>query len=474
MNGRTLVASIAYAVFALAAVLFALTRGAPVLLVVALGLCALPLLLYALVRRPGVFVVLPGIVLGFMPFAAVPGTGAPLAVLLGAALVAVAVVHPSTARPRLGPVGVAVVVLLAAAAISMLGNYNGFAAIWEYLKWAIATGTTLVALRLADPLRRAMMRAFVVSASAGAIVTMGMLVIDPAGTWVERFGFLGYGGSAAVNSRTAMVGGSEVLRAAGLYVDPNSAGLVFLMAAGVAGTAFGGIMRLATLAVLIAGIAGTLSRSAIVSIIVAMLVLVVVSRLDAGRRLLLVGAGAAALAAILLVPAISSRLFDSFSGRDVGASARADALASYPRQMDGAWLFGHGWYLREFWDPVYGFHVNYAANTPLVVIYRGGIVVGLVFVVLLVLGLVVSVRAMRRGQSGAGIGGGVLFGLVFVAFQLDFPVVTMPPLAMCFALLLAEVQALDRIDPPEPRDAEQSSARPTPHLTVPLRTGALV
>lgn len=458
IGGRALAVVVGYVVVAFAVVLFALTRGAPVLLAGALAICALPLLLFVLMRAPRAFAVLPGIVLGFMPFAAVPGTGAPLVILLVIALIPVAIVHPSTQRPRLGAIGVTVIVFLAVSAVSMLANYNGFAAIWEYLKWAIATGATLIALRMADHLRRSMMRAFVVAAAAGAVVTMGMLVADPSGGWVDRFGFLGYGGSAAVNSRTAVVGGSEVLRAAGLYVDPNSAGLVFLMAAGIAGTAFVGFMRLAMLAVLIVGIAGTLSRSAIVSVIVALIVLVVVSRLDAGRRLLLVSAGAVALVAVLFVPALSSRLLDSFGGRDVGASARADALSDYPHQMDGAWLFGHGWYLREFWDPVYGFHVNYAANTPLVVIYRGGIVVGLVFVALLVLGLIVSVRAMRRAHNGAGVLGGVLFGLVFVAFQLDFPVVTMPALAMCFAFVLAEVQALDRTQAGDSESADGAAA----------------
>ena len=441
---RTAVPVILYTSIALGALFFALMRGTPILIAAALAICAAPLLLHVLMRAPGVYAALPGVVLGFMPFAAVPGTGAPLVVLLAMALIPLAIIHPSTQRPRLGPVGVTTVVFLCVAAVSMLANFNGVAAVWEYLKWAIATGVTLFALLMDDRLRRTLMRAFALSAAAGAIVTTGMLVVDPSGGWVERFGFLGYGGTAAVNSRTAIVGGSEVIRASGLFVDPNSAGLVFLMAAGVAGTAFVGVTRLATLAVLFAGIAGTLSRSAIISVIVALLVIIIGSHLNAGRRLLLITAGVVALTAVLFIPAISSRLLDSFSGRDVGASARTDALKNYPNQMDGSWLFGHGWYLREFWDPVYGFHVNYAANTPLVVIYRAGIVVGLVFIVLLAIALIISVRSMRRARIGAGVLTGILFGLVLIAFQLDFPVVTMPALAMCFALVLAEVQALDR------------------------------
>lgn len=455
-SARVAVPLAIYAVIALGATLFALIRGTPILLVAALALAAAPILVIVLMRAPAMYTALPGAVLGFMPFAAIPGTGAPLVILLAAMLFVVAVIHPTSARPRIGPIGAVLVAYLCAGALSMLANFNGSAAIWEYAKWAIATGAALTALAMDDRLRRALMRGFVCGAALGAIFTMGMLVVDPAGQWVERFGFLGYGGSAAVNSRTATVDGAEVLRASGLYVDPNSAGLVFLMALGIAGVAFTGIMRLGTITVLLAGIAGTLSRSALVSAIVALLVLVIGSRLSAGRRLLLTLSGATSLAALLLVPAISSRLLDSFDGRDVGASARTEALLNYPNQMADSWLFGHGWYLREFWDPVYGFHVNYAANTPLVVIYRGGLIVGAIFVVLLIIALVVAIRAMRRGHPGAGMLTGVLVGLVLIAFQLDFPVVTMPALAMCFALVLAEVQAMGR-SAPHPKTEPESS-----------------
>lgn len=445
-----------YAVLCLALIMVALMRATPTLFALAAVAVLLPLGAYLLQRAPQAVASVPGLVLGFMPFAALPGTGMPLVILLAAFLVPLAVLRPARGRSRAGALGVAILVYLAISLIACIAAFTGARGIWEYVKWAIATATTLVVLLLERPIREALLKGFVAGAALGAVVTTAMLTLDPSGAWVDRFGFLGYGGSAAVNARTATVDGSQVLRASGLYVDPNSAGIVFLVAAGIVGTVYRGTRRAVLLAALTLGIGATLSRSAYVSFILAIVVLVLFSRLDAGRRLLFVIIGILGFAAVTFIPAISSRLLDSFNAADVGASARQAALANYPTQMSGSWLFGHGWYLREFYDPVYGYRVNYAANTPLIVIYRGGIFAGLAFVVILLIALVLAVRIMRTHAPGAGLLGGVLFGLVFVAFQLDFPVVTMPPLAMAFALLLAQLQALGRTNVPPPEDGTRA------------------
>ena len=52
------------------------------LMMLAVCVCVLPLLCFALMKRPGVLAAIPGIVLGFMPFAAVQGTGFPLVIAL--------------------------------------------------------------------------------------------------------------------------------------------------------------------------------------------------------------------------------------------------------------------------------------------------------------------------------------------------------------------------------------------------------
>ena len=452
--GVVLIATASFALIALG-----LIRTSTVLVVVGVAIAAVPLLLHLFLRHPGVFAAAPGLVLGFAPFAAVPGTGIPLAVMLALVLVPLAMLHPYRGRQPLGVLGGAVIVFILVCLVACLAAFTGGKGMWEYLKWAIATGTMITAVCLDDPLRRVLMRAFVLGAAVGGLFTVAMLILDPSGAWVDRFAFLGYGGDAAVNARTALVRGSEVLRASGLYVDPNSAGLVFLLALGIAGAVFAGARRAVLMAVLAGSLVATLSRSALLSLIVAALVLVVASRIHAAGRTAMVIAGLAMVAVITMVPAVSSRLFDSFNSRDVGASARLTALGNYPEQMSGFWLFGHGWHIREFYDPIYGYHVNFAANTPLIVIYRAGIFAGLVFLILLILALVLAVLAMRRGTPGAGVTGSVLIGLLFIGFQLDFPVVTMPPLAMAFALLLAQVQVLAREGRPLSSDPGPASPR---------------
>lgn len=450
-----------YGMIAVGAVALGLARQTSVLTIAGLALCAVPALVAVLVRAPQYLLAPVGLILGFMPFAALPGTGVQLVVIFSLVPMLVCLLHPTHERPRLGGIGGLTIVYLAVCAVSALATFTDSHSLIEYAKWGLATATALWALLLRRDLRVALMRAFVVGAVAGVIFTAAMLVVDRSGSWVDRFGFLGYGGSAAVNARTAEVGGAEVLRAAGLYVDPNSAGLFFLFAAGIGFAVYSGASRVLSVGILSAGIVMTLSRSAIASLLLAAVVLLLGSRLSAGRRMLLTLAAAVTAAVLLLVPAVSSRLLGSFSGDDVGADARVDALSRYPGQMSGAWLFGRGWYLREFYDPIYGYEVNHAANTPLIVVYRAGLVAGIVFVVLLAVAAVIALRASRAGVAGAGGASGVLVGLILVAFQLDFPVVTMPALAMAFALLLAEVQALARSVRPAP-DSRRTAAAATP------------
>lgn len=442
-----------YGAAALGALAWGLARQSTVAAAGALLLCAVPVLLFLLGRAPAAVAAVPGVVLGFMSFAAVPGTGFQLVLPLALLLVPLAVVHPCRRRPALGTLGAIMLAYLAVSGVSAVATLTGADSLFEYAKWAVASGTMLLALLIRDDLRTVLGRAYVAGAVAGVVLSVGMLAVDRTGGWVERFGVFGYGNSVAGNARTAVVDGAEVLRAAGLYVDPNSAGLFFLLAMGVAATVLTGRWRAACLAVLALGVFATLSRAAILSLIVAAVVAVCCARIDAGRRLLAVAAGTGALAAALLVPAVSSRLVGSFDRSDVGASARLDALAAYPGHLAGSWWFGRGWYLREFYDASFGYALNHVANTPLIVVYRAGLFSGAVFLVLLVVAVVFAIRAGRVRGGGAAVAAGVLAGLALVAFQLDFPVVTMPPLAMAFALLLAQVQATAADRPPDPGTA---------------------
>ncbi|WP_292833452.1 hypothetical protein [Microbacterium sp.] len=437
--------------------------------VVGLGvaLAAAPLITVLLQRWPQVLISTLGFLVGFAPFATVPGTGTQAIFFLSVPLLVTVLLHPTTSRPLLGPLGIAVVVLVGFSALTAIATYTERGSIVAFGKWAIAAVITVVALMLNDDIRRVLSRSFVYGAAAGGVLALLLIAFDEEGRLLDALSIFGYGGASAVNVRTVTVDGGSVVRATGLYVDPNSAGLFMVFGFAIAGVLFTGARRIVLMAILAAVTVATLSRASIGALMVAGLVLVLLSRLSALSRFGLIVLGAAAAAASFLVPAISSRLFDSFNRSDVGVSARIDAIDRYPEQMAGNWLFGRGWYLREFYDPDYGYQLNHVANTPLMVVYRAGLMAGILFVIVLAIAVVLSVRAMARRIEGAGLLGATLIGIVFVAFQADFPVVTMPPLAMAFGLVLAEVQALQRHPSPAIPPA------PVPVIAKPARAVVL-
>jgi hypothetical protein len=80
--------------------------------------------------------------------------------------------------------------------------------------------------------------------------------------------------------------------------------------------------------------------------------------------------------------------------------------------------------------------VNYVANGPLVTIYRGGAVLGLVAIVVLILLVVRSWAAARDSFGHAMVCCGVI-AFVLVALQLDLPMVLAPPAVTTLSFLVA-------------------------------------
>ena len=139
----------------------------------------------------------------------------------------------------------------------------------------------------------------------------------------------------------------------------------------------------------------------------------------------------------MTVPAVRSRLLNSFGREDVGSSARLEALRAFPDVMSGHWIFGLGWGRREYFDPATTFDVNFVANSPLLTVYRGGIVVGIAFVAVLVTGCVLSAYTMRGQDWRYGLVGAAFISFSVVAAQVDYPVVTIPAITTVFSILLA-------------------------------------
>ncbi|PPF82236.1 hypothetical protein C5B96_09795 [Subtercola sp. Z020] len=464
MRRRLLVAS---AVVFGALVIFATLRiGSFISISVGLLVLVSPLLLLAAVRRPQLYCWFFGIVLGASPFITLPGTGTQLVFFLAIAVLILGLGH-ATARRREGrssTIALWMAITIAACFLSMVATFTGFESVNQWVRWALASVLVCLGVWMSPTLRIAVSRAFVVGCSLGAVLSIILSVVDKTGSFVQSLTFVGYGGAGSPIVRTVEVSGSLAVRATGLYTDPNTAGLFFVMALGVAAFVYTGVARALTMIVLTIGTAATLSRSAILSVIFAALVVLLVQNQSAIRRIVIGVIFGAGLVSLALVPSISGRLSGSFSDSDVGAKDRLQAYVNYPGQLEGHWLFGRGWALREFTDSYYGYLINHVANTPLLVVYRGGIIAGIAFLVLLIVGVVASVRGLRSKNIGFGMMGAVFIGLVLIAFELDFPVVTMPPLAMGFSILLMNlgVAGADPLPPP-------ASGRSLPTSTAPKR-----
>ena len=81
--------------------------------------------------------------------------------------------------------------------------------------------------------------------------------------------------------------------------------------------------------------------------------------------------------------------------------------------------------------------LNYVSNAPLLTVYRGGIITGLMFVAVCVIGCVMAYRALRSESLTKAVFGGMFIGVAVVSANLQQSVVDMPQMTMTFAVLLA-------------------------------------
>jgi hypothetical protein len=319
----------------------------------------------------------------------------------------------------------------------------------ELAAWGAATALVIPVRFMPAAARATMVRTFVLAAAAAAVLGIVLVRIDPYGLLLSRLAIAGY---REGSTNVQRVGGTEdiVTRLTGTYVEPNIAGLVLLVALLLAVAYFRGPVRLALVVVIGSGMLLTLSRAAIGTAVVAGVLLVL--RTTGPRRLALIGSGIVAGLAALAVPAVRARLFDSFGPSDTGTIARDLALKEFPRTMEGHWLWGLGWDRDEFRSASVGRVVNYVANGPLVTIYRGGIVLGGLAILLLALVVVrswfVASRSFEHAVTCCGI-----IAIIVVALQLDFSIVIQAPATAIFSLLVGLSLAPDPPDDAEARHA---------------------
>ncbi|MCZ4518068.1 O-antigen ligase domain-containing protein [Rhodococcus ruber] len=374
--------------------------------------------------------------LGALPFGYVPGVHAPLIFALGIAVIIATVVH-RTAVSRITWPELPMIALLVLSALSLFATSGALVDYVEFAQWVVSTLVVVCLLRMQRDELALFGRIYVYAASAAAAFALLIFVADPAGKLIRYLSIFGYGSEEESTRFVYSPTGATTVRLAGTYIDPNAAGIGFVLALMLCVLLLRGYLRTMLAALLFLSIVMTLSRAALFSVVFGVLLMLAFQQLRARERLAIVGAFAAAFVGALAVPSVRNRVFSSFGSGDAGSSARGDALVEFPGHMQGHWMFGLGWGRAEFKDPTVAFEVNYVANTPLLTIYRGGLVAGIAFVAILVVIAVVGYKLLRARQWEYGFYGGGMIGFAVVALQLDFPVVTIPATTMAFSVMYA-------------------------------------
>ena len=404
---------------------------AAIIAIVVVGAAGLTVLAY----QPVLVICLMGFFLGAAPGIQVPIIGFSISFVLSAGAWVALAMMPEV-KHRTGWAAGLSAALVVLALFSFLGNPVTGASIADFVRWSITVAAVYPLVVLPTAYLARVGRWFVYGCTAAAAFGIVFVTIDRDGTKLNSLTIFGYNPSGG-NGRFVFGENGNIARLTSTYVDPNLGG--FLMAVGlVLGLALlRGRLRVICSGLLVLAIALTLSRADIGSVALAGVLLVLFSGLSGQIRGRLFMLGVVGGAAMLAVPAVRTRLTNSFGDNDRGSSARWEAIEIFPDQMAGHWVLGRGFGSPELTDATVAAATNYVANAPLLTVYRGGLVVGIAFTVLMLTAAVVAWRLLRRPSFEAAVVGAGYLGLMLVALQLDFPVVTLSPATLAFGLLLA-------------------------------------
>jgi hypothetical protein len=387
---------------------------------------------YAAVMHPLSIFTAFAVVLGAVPFAYLPGTKIQVILVLSLG-VWVALAFLPDVRIRLGWPEVAVAVLVSVAALSAVVTGLSVEAIKELAAWTAPTAAVVPLRFLPHGAMTRVVRTFVMSAGMAGAIGILLVTVDPSGSRLGLFTFAGYRADEA-QARFVMGSNGSTLRLAGTLVEPNMAGLILAAALLLAIAYFSGWSRAALVVVTGAALLLTLSRTASATAVVAGLLLAF--RLPGRQRLALVAAGIGSVALGLGIPVVRHRVLDSFGPTDTGTVARSLAFKDFPDVMAGHWIWGLGWVREEFREAIVTYAVNPVSNTLLISVYRAGIIVGLVALIIL-MALVVRSWQATRGEFVDRVLGCTVIAFVLVAMQLDVPVALQASGTALFSLLVA-------------------------------------
>lgn len=431
----------------------AITGGTPVVLAVG-ALAAVVIGMYVGIRHPQWLAWGLAVVLAFLPFGYFPGIHVPLYLPFAAGILLAAVVHRGEAT-AFHPLEKLLIVFVLVSGLSVIATGRSLIDVAELVKWSIATLAVVALLRFPPADLAKFGRIYVYFVTLNAVFGIAVVAADPSHRFIKLFSPFGYGAFDTGRFVYTEEGAQRFVRLGGLWVDPNMAGIGMMIGLALAVVLLTGSQRIVIATILSVAIVLTLSRAAIFSILVGVFLVLLFHGMRARNRGIAIGAIGLVATAAMLTPAVRARVFSSFGDDDAGSSARGDALRAFPGQMSGHWLFGLGWGRPEFKDGGTAFTLNFVANVPLITIYRGGLIVGAVFIALLALGCIMSGRAIRSDSTANALFGGIFIGMCFVALQLDHMVATIQQVTLMFSILLVFLIVVDQ-DRQRSRHAPQS------------------
>ncbi|WBP93002.1 O-antigen ligase family protein [Mycolicibacterium neoaurum] len=449
--------------------------GKPAIMAIA-ALIAMSVGLYIGLRHPLWLYWGMAVAIGTLPFGYFPGVHLPLYLPFAGGALMAALIHPNAAKrfPVLGStLAKAVLVLVIVSGISMIVTFSSIVNILDYTKWAIATGAFFAILALPREHLSKFGRIFAYAAAFNAAFGIASILMGSNQILLQPFRIFGY--AVANTERFFFTGGTPTnvprtdrfqvaadsqafSRLGGLWLDPNAAGIGLVISFVVAMIVFAGWRRVLIVGIIGAAIALTLSRSAIVTVLVGVVLVFIFHPMRARDRQLLIGTMTLAVVGAFMVPSVRTRLLGTLSENDAGATDRVDSIREFPGRMDGHWLFGWGWSQREFKDGAYAFLENFVSNAPLIAIHRGGIFVGIAFLAVVAIGCFIGYRLLRANSLPSAVYGGVFIGFSFVALNLDHPVVIIPQIVFLYTIFLVFLVYADQLRI-ENREADELTAR---------------
>lgn len=432
----------------------AAVMGGKLAIIAIAGLLAVIVAVYIGMRHPIWLYYGTVIFVTAFPFGYFPGVHVPIYLVFGCGSILAFLLHPRAVRRR-SPLMTAVLALVVLSGVSMIATFSTPLNIVDFAKWGVATGFLFAMLALPNDQLRGIGKAVVYSCTFSALWGMAAVALGSTRYIVKPFEIIGYyavdkfyiTGGTLTQPRTGRfdVGqDSETFqRLGGMWVDPNAAGIGLVVGLAITAILFTGWQRVTIMTILSAAIVLTLSRAALASVLVAMALVFIFHKMRSRDRQIMIATLLVGFTAAISIPAVRKRLTGSLGENDAGASDRIAAIKEFPWRMGDNWIFGNGWSLREFKDGPYAFTENFVSNAPLIAVHRGGLIAGLSFLAVIIIGCVVAAKLIRTDSLPYAFYGGVFVSFSTITLNLDHPVVVIAQMTFMYTFFLVFLQYAD-------------------------------